>query len=340
MSEDVFNVIQLGFQSGTFDAPGSAVAATVLIPISERISPELSMGGVYPQMDRGRNVRNMGGSGYKGVRMAGVTIPSEVRFEDVILWLEMIYGHVAAPSGAYTWLYPFEYGAPTVIPATIENGNIDSAAAQERLVSALIDELTLGFSDIKAGQASPWTLSAKMMAFDNEPNDLTSSLDAIATPLETVQGHLTQLYEGAVDTAFAELPLLEGTLRSYTQTAGRSLVLRAYGGSDDMPTRFGFSDMSNTTYEMVVAVTADSKTDLHDVWRTSGGTLGEKRLRLQATGSGSNLFTIDARAGLFAIPWDDSDGERVYKISGEFADDEDLTASHTIEVVNLVSALP
>lgn len=339
MSENVYNVIQMGFQGGTVDAPGAAVAAAFLVPIAERISPELVNGGVYPALDRGRNVRNMGGSGYKGVRRASVTIPSEVRFEDIMVWLEMIYAH-ATPTGTYTWLYPFEAGAPTIVPATIETGNIDSAFAQERLVSALVNSLTLGFSAITAGQASPWTLSAEVMAFDLAANPLTTDLDAIARPMETVQGHLTRLYAGDTDVAFGSLPELASSLRSFTMTATRSLALRAYGGTDDLPSKFGFTEMSNTTYEAIVAVNEDTKTDLHDVWNTSGGVLGEKRIRAQATGSDGKLFTVDALAGMFAMPWDDSDGERVYKLSGEFADDDDLDASHTIEVVNGVAAIP
>lgn len=342
MSENVFNVIQLGAQAGTFDAPGSAVAATVLIPISDPISPELAHGGTYPEMDRGRNVRNMGGSGYKGVRMSTVTIPSEVRYEDIILWLERIYAHVASPTGTnpYTWLYKFETGAPTLIPATIETGNIDTTSAQERMTSCLVDQLTLGFSAITAGQASPWTLSAQVLAFDQGQNNLTGSLAAISSTLETVQGHLTRLYEGPVATAFASLSESAASLRSFTMTPNRNLRLRAYGGITDLASKFGFGDMSNCTYEMVVAVNATTKTDLHDVWNTSGGTLGERRIRVKAIGSGSKALTIDARAGMFAMPWDDSDGERVYKISGEFADDSTLDASHTISVVNTVSALP
>lgn len=342
MSENVFNILQMGVQSGTFDAPGSAVAAGVLIPIADTISPELTMGGVYPQMDRGRNVRNMGGSGYKGVRQSTVTVPSEVRFEDVILWLERIYGHATPSSlggGYYSWAHKFETGAPTVIPATFELGNIDATAAQERMVSCLVDQLTLGYSAVTAGQASPWTLSAQLLAFDLEPNNLTGSVSEIAASLETVQGHLTRFYEGTVATAFGSLGEL-GLLRSFTMTPNRALVARAYGGSDDLPTKFGFREMSNATYEAVVAVSTSAKTDLHDVWRTSGGTLGERRIRLKAAGTGTKSFQIDARAGMFAIPWDDSDGERVYRISGEFSDDTTLDASHLVTTVNQISALP
>lgn len=342
MSEDVYNVVQIGSQGGTTAAPGSAVAAKFLFPITDRISPDLELGSAYPTLHRGRNVRNLGGSGYHGVRRASVTLPAEVRFEDLPEILEMIYGHVTAPTGAnpYTWLYPFEAVAPTIVPATIETGNIDVGSAQERLVSALINSITLGFSAITAGQASPWTLSAEVLAFDRAVNALTGGLSARGTNLETVQGHLTRFYEGSTSTAFGSLAESAATLRSFTMTATRNLALRAYGSDSDLAQKYGFTDLSNATYEMLVAVNATTKTDLHDTWNTSGATIGERRIRLRAAGSGSKQFTLDALAGMFAIPWDDSDGERVYKITGEFADDATLGASHTLEVVNTVSGHP
>lgn len=340
MSEQVYNVVQIGSQGGTTVAPGAAAAATILFPISDKINPDLDLGSVYPALDRGRNVRNLGGSGYHGVRKAGVTLPSEVRFEDIKWILEMIYAGGVAPSGSgpYTWLYPFEAGAPTIIPMTLETGNIDLAAAQERLVSCMVSSLTLGFASVTAGQASPWTLSAEIVAFDRAVTALTGSLAPVADPLETVQGHLTRFYEGTVATAFGSLAELTGSLKSFTMTPSRNTIIRAYGSAADLGTKFGFSDLSNTTYELVVAVSATAKTNLHDVWNTSGATLGERRIRIQASGSGSKKFTVDARAGLFAEPWDDVDGERVYKISGEFADDTTLGASHTVSIINGIAA--
>lgn len=342
MSEDVFNVVQIGQQAGTFSAPGAAVPATFLYPISSRITPDLERGGTYPEMDRGRNVRNMGGSGYLGVRRGVVTLPSEVRYEDIMPILRMIYAGGVVPTGVgpYVWLYPFEAGAPTLVPCTIETGNIDLAAAQEQMPSCLVSQLTMGFAAVTAGQASPWTLSADLIGFDRSVSPLTAALAPVAAALETVQGHLTRLYEGTVATAFASLAELPGSLRSYTQTAQRNLIARAYGSASDLPTKFGFTAMSTATYELVVAVSANAKTDLHDVWNTSGASLGERRLRIKAIGSGTKVFTIDARAGLYAIPWDDGDGERVYKITGEFSDDTTLAASHTVSITNSVATIP
>jgi hypothetical protein len=342
MTELVYDIVQLGKQSGSFTAPGAAVPATFLYPISDVIHPDLDLGATYPKLDRGRNVRNLGGSGYHGVRKAGVTVPSEVRFQDIMPWLEMSYAGSVTPTGAgpYVWLYPFEAVAPTLKPYTIETGTSDLAAGQNQLASCLVNSITLGFSAVTAGQASPWTMSADVMAFDRAVSALTGSLNPIATPLETVQGHLTQFYEGTIATAFASLAVLGSSLRSYTQTATRSLIPRAYGSASDLPTKWGFTEMSTTTFELVLAVSTTAKTDFHDVWNTSGASLGERRIRVKALGTGTNIWTIDARAGLYAVPWDDGDGERVYKVTGEFADDTTLAASHTISISNSVSAIP
>lgn len=339
MSENVYDIVQLGAQVGTFVAPGVAVPATIKYPISDHISPELDLGSAYPKLDRGRNVKNLGGSGYHGVRKASVPLPSEVRFEDIWWLLERIYAGGIIPTGSnpYTRVYPYETGAASVIPMTIETGNIDSAAAQERLVSALISSLQMGFTTIDPGSASPWTLSADILAFDREVSALTPGLTEVANPLETVQGHLTRLYEGSVATAFGALAELGSSLKSFTMTAERSLALRAYGSTSDRASKFGYTDMSNATYELVVAVSPTAKTDLHDTWNTSGATIGERRLRVKAIGTGSKVFQIDARAGMFAIPWDDANGERVYKVTGEFADDATLDASHVITLVNTIA---
>ena len=339
MSENVFNVVQMGPQAGTFSAPGAAVPATFLYPISAAISPLLELGSAYPALDRGRNVRNLAGTGYHGIRKASVTLPSDVRFEDIMPILEMCYagGVIATGVGPYTWVYPFEAVAPTVIPYTMQTGNTDLASAQEQMPSCLINQLQMGFSAITAGQASPWTLSADVFGFDRTVTALTGALSAYAPVLESVQGHLTRFYEGTTSTAYAALAELPGSLRSFTLTAHRDLRLRAYGSAADLATKYGYGGLSSATFEAVIAVSATAKTDLHDVWNTSGASLGERRIRIQAAGTGTKMFTIDGYAGLFGVPWEDSDGERVYKVTGEFADDTTLNASHQITVINSIA---
>ena len=53
MSEQVFRVVQIGVES----TPGTAVAATVALPIDES-TIELDRSTQYPNEDYGRNARN------------------------------------------------------------------------------------------------------------------------------------------------------------------------------------------------------------------------------------------------------------------------------------------
>ena len=155
-----------------------------------------------------------------------------------------------------------------------------------------------------------------------------------------VQGHLTRLYEGTTGTAFASLAELAGSLKSFTMTSNRNLARRAYGSSSDVATAFGFKDMSNTTFEAKVAVSASSKSDFHDIWNAaSPAALGERRWRVKAIGTGSKAFTIDLRAGILAVPYDDVDGERVFKVTGECVDDATLGAPWQATVTNGIAAL-
>ncbi len=337
-SENVFNIIQIGAQSGTAYAPGSAVAATFKYPVEAPVAFDLNRGSVFAAWDLGRNARNAPGSGFHGLREATATLPAQVRFEDLAPILEMhaAGGIVASGGGPYTRVYVCEVGTPTLIPATIQGGNTDTSQSQARLVSALVDTLTIGFPDIVVPGAYPWTLSAGLLAIDREISALTGSLSA-RTGLETVQGHLTRLYEGTTGTAFGALGELGQSLKSFTMTSNRNLALRAYGSADDKAIRFGFKSMSTATFELKIGISADAKTDFHDVWNSSGGALGERRFRIQASGSGTKAFTIDLRAGITAVPWDDVDGERVYKVTGEMVDDATLNGLWQATLVNSIA---
>jgi len=342
-SENVFNVLQMGAQAGTFYDPGAAVAATFLYPVEDPVDFQLDRASAYPDHDLGRNVRNNPGSGYHGVRGASTTLTSQVRFDDIMDILEMIYQGSTAPAalggGLFSWTYPFEHGDPTVVPYTLEGGNIDNTDAQMRMTSCLVGSLTIGFAAITAPGASPWTLSADILGFDREIEDLTLSLTARSN-LQVAQGHLTRLYEGTTATAYASLTEIEGSLKSFTMTAERNLTLRAYGGADDLPLAFGFTEKSNGTFESMVGINPTSRSDFHDIWNvTVPSPISERRWRLVCTGGSTRSMTIDARVGILAVPYDDADGERLFKVTGEYVYDDTLDANHQLAVVNGVSAL-
>lgn len=334
MGENVFHMVQLGRQS----VVGTAVAATKLYPCDGFVL-NLDRASQYPQEDRGRNARNPAARGYHGLRAADGSLSSDVRFEDIMHLLEMHFAGGITPTGAgpYTWVYPFEAGASTLNPYTIEEGTTDVAYDQYRGVGCLIDELTLEFDALAAPGAQPWRASASIVALDREASALTASLSAPST-LETILGHFTTISEGTVATAFASLSALSSSLIRYSQTTRRALVRRPYGGTSDIASAYGFGEMSNGTFEALVKVSTTTKTDLHDVWNSSGASLGERRIRVANT-SGTKSLKVDARAGIFAVPVGERDGERIYQVTGEFADDSTLNAPNLVTVVNGVASL-
>jgi hypothetical protein len=338
-SENVFSIVQFGAQSGTAYAPGAAVAATVLFPIDSPVAFELDRASTFPKQDRGRNVRNSAGQGYHGIRGSGCTLPTLGSFEYLPDLLEMHAAGGVTPTGSYGRVYPFEGGTPTLIPRTLEGGNTDATQTQMRLTSCLVDQLTMGFPDIIAPGAYPWTISATILGFDRTVTALTGSLNP-RTGMEIMQGHLTTLLEGPIATAFTALPELAGSLKAFTMTTNRNLARRAYGGSTDIPVRFGFKDMSTGTFEAKIGVSATSLSDFHDVWNVaSPASLGERRWRIKVIGTGSKMVTIDMRVAIMAVPLDDVDGERIFKVSGEFVDDATLTAPVAWTVTNSIATL-
>ena len=448
-SESVFNIIQFGAQAGTAYAPDVAVPATLLVPVESPITFDLDRSSLYPKQDRGRNARNSAGQGYHGVRGSGCTLPLEASFEYLMDILEMHAAGGVTPSAGppYVWLYPFEATTPTLVPYTIEGGNTDASQTQMRLTSCLIDQLTMGFPDIVAPGAFPWTLSATVLGFDREISPLTVSgagtdeiqgiaivadsgtfllsfngvttsplsyaitkanmetalrglstinganvavggtdggpwtvtfigslaktnvpmlvanvTGLVGTPhsvtitqstpgvpatavaarsgVEIMQGHLTTLLEGTTGTAFASLSELTGSLKSYTQTTNRYLARRAYGGATDVATRFGMKDMAGGTFEAKLGISTTSKSDFHDIWNVaSPAPLGERRWRVKVTGTGTKVMTIDSRVGIMAVPTDEVDGERIFKVSGEFVDDDTLNAPLAWTITNGIAGL-
>jgi len=339
VSEQVFHKAQIAPQPGTFAAPGASVAAITILPVSEAIAIELDRASQYPAEDYGRNVKNHAGRGYHGTRGSSFSAPGELTFEQAMYLLEQNFAGSIIPTGTgpWTWVYPFEAVAPTLVPYIWEAGT-ETSQDQYEAAGCLIDELTLGFDDLEAPGAHPWTFDASVMGLTREAAALTASLSS--TAVETMQGHLTVLKEGSTATAFASLSELTGSLVSFSATFRRSLVRRLYGGTTDVAGGWGFSDKGVGEITAKVRVSATSKSNIHDAWNTSGASLGEKRWRLSVVGTTTNLMHLDLRFGMFAVPVGERDGERVYEVSGEIVDDTTLNAPAQVTVVSaLVSDL-
>lgn len=333
MSEQVFRIVQVGLETTV----GTAVAATVGLPL-EAATIELDRASQYAAEDYGRSVRNHASRGYHGMRGASMPFTADVRFEDIMKFFEMQYSGGVTPSGVgpYVWTYPFEGGASTRKSYTIEEGAIDNALDQWIMPGTLIDDMTLEYDALAAPGASPWHVSGTMMGMDRSVRALTAALAPPAT-LETVMGHLSIIKEGTTGTAFASLTELSASLVRFHVQTNRNLVRRAYGSTSDIAQGWGYSDKGAGSFEAMLKIGATAKSDALDIWNASGGSLGERRWRIEAIGSGTKKLQLDFRTGFTKVGIDTRDGERVYMVSGELVDDTTLAAPITAIVTNSVA---
>lgn len=342
MAEQVFNVLQLGQQAGTFAAPGAAVAGAILYGTTDPIVADLDRASTYPREHWGVNFNNHPGRGSHGVRGVTFSIGSEARFGDLMEILETHYAGGIEPTGAgpYVWPYPFEVGSPTLLPATARFGS-ETAQDQWYVSGVLTDELTLGFDDLDAPGIHPWTVQASCLGIDRVVDALTADVPSPAVAaLESMQGHRSTIAFGATGTAFASLTGLSASLVSFQIRTMRHLVLRPYGAaSGDTATGYGFSEFSEGEVTFKIKVSSTAKTTLHDAWNSSGAALGEQRARVAVDGNGNNAATVDFRFGLTAVPIGERDGERVYECTGALVNDATLEGGALVTLTNDVDTL-
>lgn len=339
MPENVFHVAQIAPQvSGTFAAPGASVAAITILPVTAPVGIELDRASRYPAEDYGKNVKNHAGRGYHGVRGSTLDLEGELTFEQAMHLFEMHYAGAVTPTGTnpYTWGYLLEHGSPTLLPYTVETGG-ESSTDQWEAAGVLIDELSLGFDDLDAPGAHPWTFRASCLGLTRAVAALTGSLSS--TAVETMQGHLTILKQGSTGTAFASLSELALSLVAFNITSRRYLVRRNYGGTTDVATGYGFRQKTVAEVTAKVKISSTAKTDIHDAWNSSGTALGEKRWRLEVDGTGDNVADLDFRFGMFAVPVGERDGERVYEVTGETVEDSTLGGQAKWTIVNSIADL-
>jgi hypothetical protein len=334
MAQLVFDRIQLGRQSGLT----TPVAATLLFP-GKATSIELDRSYHAPDEDWGRLSAEQPGRAAWGVRGASAHLAADARFEDLPHLLEMHLAGGVSPtgSGPYTWTYLADETSITTVPYTVEVGT-ETPQDQWRLTGCLATELTLGFDALSAPGNAPWTAEATLIAVDRAINPLTANLPA-PSGLETIEGHLTRLYEGSSTTAYSALGELAGHLVHYRLTSNVPYALRAYGGTGDTATDRGLSGKAELTFEATLKVSSTAKTDIHDVLNAAGSVVQERRWRIQASGSGSKSLTIDGLVRFRTVGRADRAGESVYGIAGTYVYDPTLGARVQVTVVNGVSSL-
>ena len=338
MSEIVFDRLQLGVQTGTPAAPGAAVDATFVFPIDAGlIDPELDRGYESPDEDYGMLARHQPGRGSYGLRGGSVPITAVARFEDLMRLLEMRLAGGVTPTGTnpYTWTYTMDNTSDTTKVYTAEVGS-ESSSDQYELSTCTITDFEIGFDSLTAPGDHPWKVTATLKSLNRSVAALTAALTAPAS-METIEGHLTTLSEGATGTAFGSLSELANHLKQYRLRISGDRPYRAYGGPSDVPTGYGILK-PEVTIEALVKVSSTSKTNIHDIYNAAGAVAAERRWRVSAAGSGSNVFRLDHRVRFDTVKREDVDGEACYRVNAHTVYDSTLASSLQAVLINTISA--
>lgn len=345
MSEGVFNIVAFGRQANI----ATAVAASTIFPVDAGfLGFELDRASESPDEDFGSTSREQPGRESTGVRWATASLPFVARFQDIVHPLEM---HVAAISGGTPTgtASPFTYGyvydetssslGVALKPYTVEYGVDGSTQDEWRAVGVIADELELGFDALSAPGNSMWRGTLGLVALDRQGTAITGTAVAPAT-LETMEGHLTTLAEGGTATAFGSLAALGGSLKQFNLRSSNNAAGRAFGGSSDLATDIGRSEKGSVEFDALIGISSTSKTDVHDIYNTSGSVVTERRWRLVCTGSGVNVFTTDFRCRFRSVNVGEHENERLYAVSGVWVKDSTLGGRGKFTLQNAVATIP
>jgi len=313
VSDAIFNIVQIGQQADTT----TAVPATVLFPVDAGAVIDADRSARNPDEDYGQNASAQPGRGAYGLRGASLSLTGDVRAEDFMEILEMHAAGISGgnatsgSAGAYVWDYLWDITSDSKKRYTIEAGAVDTVNDQWRAVGCLCNTLEIGFDALTAPGNAPWKFTAGIEALYREQSALTGGLSAPA-PLETFEGHMTSMYEGATGTAFASLAALTGSLKSFKLNSDLGLTRRAYGGTADYAVGWGQAQRKALTFTAEVAINNTSKGNIHDVYETAGSSMTERRWRILTRGSRLTTqnekqtvtYTVAATDGTFTLTFE------------------------------------
>jgi hypothetical protein len=329
-----FRTVQIGKES-TY---GTAVAATIILPVDVG-SGEFSLNRAHelPDEDFGSIDSYMAGRGSYGVRIATGSVTLQNSFELLPYFLQMAGGTpvTSGTASPYTHTFTFESTSATAKSYTWE---VDAGTQDWIASGVVVTRFDIGFDAVGAGQNAMWTLNADLQANDLATGTATGSLSA-PSPIQTMEGHLSQLYEGPAGTAFASLSELSSSLVSYRLSVECPKPLLPYGGTADTATTLGRGKRTATVSGLAV-VSASTISDFFDIYNVSGALPTDRRMRIKVNGSNSCSLTIDHR-----VEYDDihiepagRDGERLVAFSAKVPYDSTLASSLQFAVNNATSS--
>ena len=343
MSESVFNVVAFGRQADI----ATAVAASTVFPVDAGfLGFELDRATESPDEDFGSASREYPGRESHGVRWATASLPFVGRFEDFMHPMEMHVDTIGTPTGTaspYSWVYAFD-DTGTLLntalkPYTIEYGVDGSTQDEWQARGVLATGFDFGFDALSAPGNSMWKGSLDLVAPARIANALTGTATAPST-LETMEGHLTTLAEGATSTAFGSLSELSASLKQFHFKSDLNAAGRVYGSASDVATSIGRNGKGTIEFDAMVGISSTAKTDIHDIYNVSGSVATERRWRITCTGSGNNSLTIDARVRFRSVNIGEHEGERLYAVNGVWVYDSTLASRGTFTLANAVATIP
>ena len=205
--------------------------------------------------------------------------------------------------------------------------------------ASLATGFDFGFDALSAPGNSMWKGSLDLVAPARIANALTGTATAPST-LETMEGHLTTLAEGATSTAFGSLSELSASLKQFHFKSDLNAAGRAYGSASDVATSIGRNGKGTIEFDAMVGISSTAKTDIHDIYNVSGSVATERRWRITCTGSGNNSLTIDARVRFRSMNIGEHEGERLYAVNGVWVYDSTLASRGTFTLANAVATIP
>jgi hypothetical protein len=329
MAESLYRGIQIGKET-TY---GTEVDATTILPVDEG-SGEFTKNRAtrFPEEDFGSQVAFLSSRGSHGVQMAEGSVEMDARFEDIGQILRMLKAPVYTGAGPYTQTYTLGSTSDDSESLTWEVNN----DVQDFVVTGVkASSVTLSFDAINAGENSPWKVSADLVGNRLVKGTATAAL-TIPSTLETMEGHLTQIYQGTTATAFGSLAELAAHLIQYSITIEQDRPLRPYGSTVDYASAVGLGKR-RTTFNALLKLSATSISDVWDIFDSTGGAVTERRWRIKVSGSGTKTFTLDHRVAFMNVSTDPDgrDGEYVVSVEGNATYD----ATNATDLVAVVTGV-
>jgi hypothetical protein len=322
-------------QIGVEITHGTGVSPTVILDAESGAIIDLDRSPASPDLDFSSLAREQPGYGSFGVRHATMPEKGVVTFNTIMYRLRHGIAGSVTPTGAgpYVWVYGADNSSDTVQSATIEEGDTIQAY---RMTFGLVSNYHFFFSDLAAPGNSPWNFECTWMGADKQPVTFAGGASALASS-GYAMGHLTRAYIGSTATAFASLSE-QVSLLATDLVVPTGIVARKWGGITDTMDAHGRMKRAPTGTATFFQ-TAATKTGIFDVFNNAGAQMVEKRLRISAPGTGTDVFIIDGRIRLTAVPIHEANGATVYAGALQYVYDATLGTDIVFSVTNSVASL-